>query len=97
MVLQSFCIGDLGVCAIPFEVLVEVGLELKHKSPFEHTFTISHANGSHGYLPTARQHELGGYETWLGTSRVEFQAADKIVKNLLTMLKQMRSPKGQPS
>jgi len=95
VILQTFRIGDLGVCAIPFEVFVEIGLELKQKSPFGRTFTISHANGSHGYLPTVEQHELGGYETWLGTSRVEFQAADKIVKNLLTMLSQMRSSKGQ--
>jgi hypothetical protein len=79
----------LGVCAIPFEVFVEIGLKLKQKSPFGRTFTISHANGSHGYLPTAEQHKLGGYETWLGTSRVEFQAADRIVKNLLEMLNQM--------
>jgi hypothetical protein len=93
VVLQTFRIGELGVCAIPFEVFVEIGLKLKQKSPFGWTFTISHANGSHGYLPTAEQHELGGYETWLGTSRVEFQAADKIMKNLLTMLNQMRSPK----
>ncbi|MFB0556172.1 MAG: neutral/alkaline non-lysosomal ceramidase N-terminal domain-containing protein [Phycisphaerae bacterium] len=94
VVLQTFRIGELGVCAIPFEVFVEIGLKLKQKSSFGRTFTISHANGSHGYLPTAEQHKLGGYETWLGTSRVEFQAADKIVKNLLTMLNQMRSPKG---
>ena len=91
VVLQTFRIGDLGICAIPFEVFVEIGLELKQKSPFDQTFAISHANGSNGYLPTAKQHELGGYETWLGTSRVEFQAADKIVKNLLIMLTQMLS------
>jgi hypothetical protein len=93
VVLQAFRIGDLSVCAIPFEVFVEIGLELKQKSPYGLAFTISHANGSHGYLPTAGQHELGGYETWLGTSRVEFQAADKIVKNLLEMLSQMQSSK----
>jgi hypothetical protein len=94
VVLQTFRIGELGICAIPFEVFVEIGLELKQKSPFGRTFTISHANGSHGYLPTSEQHKQGGYETWLGTSRVEFQADDKIVKNLLAMLNQMRSPKG---
>ncbi len=93
IVLQAFRIGDLSVCAIPFEVFVEIGLELKQKSPFSRTFTISHANGSNGYLPTAAQHELGGYETWLGTNRVEFHAADKIVTNLLTMLNQMRPRK----
>ncbi|MHC4741025.1 MAG: hypothetical protein ACYS8Z_03890 [Planctomycetota bacterium] len=95
IVLQTFRIGDLGVCAIPFEVFVEIGLEVKRKSPFDPAFTISHANGSYGYLPTPRQHELGGYETWLGTSRVEFEASDKILKNILAMFNQMRSVQRQ--
>jgi len=92
VLLQTFRIGDLGVCAIPFEVFVEIGLELKRKSPFDRTFTISHANSSHGYLPTVEQHELGGYETWLGTSCVEIEAAPRIVKNLLTMFSEMPLP-----
>jgi hypothetical protein len=71
-------------------VFVEIGLELKAKSPFEQTFTISHANGTYGYLPTVRQHELGGYETWLGTSTVEFQAAPKIVRALTGMFNRLR-------
>lgn len=85
VLLQTFRIGDLGIFAIPFEVFVEIGLELKDKSPFGQTFTISHANGSYGYLPTVRHHELGGYETWLGTCNVEIQAAPRIVENLLSM------------
>ena len=93
VVLQAFRIGDVSICAIPFEVFVEIGLELKQKSPFGRTFTISHANGSEGYLPTSAQHKLGGYETWLGTNRVEFQSAERIVTSLLSMLKQMRSHK----
>ena len=91
VVLQSFRVGKLGICAIPFEVFAEIGLKLKDKSPFKPAFTISHANGGYGYLPTARQHEWGGYETWLGTSRVEIRAAERIKKNLLTMHKQMAS------
>jgi hypothetical protein len=84
--LQAMRIGELGICAIPFEVFVEIGLELKQRSPMPQMFTISHANGSYGYLPTVRHHELGGYETWLGTSNVEVQAAPKIVEALLSML-----------
>jgi hypothetical protein len=95
VILQSFRIGDLGVCAIPFEVFVEIGLEIKDRSPLTQTFTISHANGSYGYLPTAKQHELGGYETWLGTNSVEIQAAGKIVESLLSMLRQLHSAKEQ--
>jgi neutral ceramidase len=90
VVLQTFRIGDLGICAIPFEVFVEIGLEMKAKSPFEQTFTISHTNGSYGYLPTLAQHELGGYETWLGTNMVEIQAAPKIVRMLIGMFNRMK-------
>jgi len=90
IILQTFRVGDLAVCAIPFEVFVEIGLEIKAKSPFAQAFTISHANGSYGYLPTAEQHKLGGYETWLGTNRVEFEAATKIVQRLLSMSEHMR-------
>jgi len=84
--LQAMRIGDLGICAIPFEVFVEIGLELKERGCTGQTFTISHANGSYGYLPTVRHHELGGYETWLGTNNVEIQTAPKIVDALLAML-----------
>ena len=90
--LQVMRIGDLGIGAIPFEVFVEIGLELKERSPLGQTFTISHANGSYGYLPTVRHHELGGYETWLGTNNVEVRAAPKIVDALLSMLRDLHAP-----
>jgi hypothetical protein len=83
IVVQALRIGDLGIAAIPFEVFVETGLEIKDKSPFTSTFTIGIANGTYGYLPTPEQHELGGYETWLSTNRVEKEASRKIVKLLL--------------
>jgi len=84
--LQVVRIGEVGIAAIPFEVFVEIGLELKQKSPFQRTFTIELANGSYGYLPTPEQHKLGGYETWLGTNRVEEAASVKIVKAVLGMM-----------
>jgi hypothetical protein len=90
IILQTFRIGNLGICAIPFEVLVEIGLEIKEKSPFDQTFTISHANGTYGYLPPINQHKLGGYETWLGTNRVEIQAAPKIVNMLINMFNDLQ-------
>lgn len=84
--LQALRIGDLAIVGIPFEVFVEIGLELKAKSPFPDTFAVSLANGAYGYLPTVAHHELGGYETWLGTNQVEIQAAPRIVDTLLQML-----------
>ena len=95
IMLQSVRIGELGIFAIPFEVFSEIGLELKDRSPFKPSFTMELANGGYGYLPTPEQHELGGYETWLGTSKVEVQASVKIVNALLKMsaeLKQEATP-----
>ncbi len=80
---QALRVGGVGVAAIPFEVFAETGLEIKEKSPFEMAFAISFGNGGYGYLPTPQQHELGGYETWLGTSRVEIEAAPKITASIL--------------
>jgi hypothetical protein len=85
IMLQTLRVGDVGIAAIPFEVFAETGLEIKQKSPFRPTFTVSLANGSGGYLPTPGQHQLGGYETWLGTNRVEIDASVKIVEALLDL------------
>ncbi|HYO80002.1 MAG TPA: hypothetical protein VES20_01265 [Bryobacteraceae bacterium] len=91
VVLQALRVGDLGIAAIPAEVFVEIGLEIRKRSPFPQTFTISLANGWYGYLPTAEQHKLGGYETWRGTNRLEVQAASRIVDTLAKMMGELRS------
>jgi hypothetical protein len=90
--LQALRIGDFAICGIPFETFAEIGLELKQRSPFAHTMVISHANARHGYLPTPAQHKLGGYETWLGTNKVQEDASDLIIVQLLDMLKELDKP-----
>jgi hypothetical protein len=90
IMLQALRIGDLSIAAIPFEVFVEIGLEIKDKSPFGDAFTIELANGSNGYLPTPAQHKLGGYETWMGTSRVQLDASERIVETLLGLMKELK-------
>lgn len=87
VLLQVFRIGDLAIAAVPAEVFVEIGLELKAKSPFKPTFTIGLANGYNGYLPTPAQHKLGGYETWRArSSYLEVHASDKILQTLFKLL-----------
>jgi hypothetical protein len=88
--LQAVRVGDVGIAAVPFEVFAEIGLELKRRIPLPRRFTISLANGSYGYLPTPEQHALGGYETWLGTNRVEVEASVKIVEALLGLFEELR-------
>ncbi len=87
---QTLRLGDAAICGIPCETFVETGLELKQKSPFPRTFTHSIAGGYLGYLPTPEHHALGGYETWLGTNRLEVQASVKITQALLEMLEEMK-------
>lgn len=86
---QALRIGDLAVCAIPFETFAEIGLELKRRSPFARTMVIGIANGYNGYLPTPEQHALGGYETWLGTNRVQLDASVILTDQLLEMLTEL--------
>lgn len=93
--LQALRIGDVAaITAIPFETFVETGLELKAKSPLKPEFTIELANGANGYLPTPEHHDLGGYETWLGTNRVEREASVKITTTLLGMLEELTRSAG---
>lgn len=88
--LQAIRIGDFAVCGIPFETFVEMGLDLKKRSPFPQTMVIGLANGKHGYLPTLEQHKLGGYETWLGTNRVQEDTSVILTNNLLEMLAELK-------
>lgn len=88
--IQAIRIGDLAVCAIPFETFVETGLGLKKRSPFPLTMVIGLANGRHGYLPTPEQHKLGGYETWLGTNVVQEDTSVILTNHLLEMLADLK-------
>ena len=88
--LQVLRIGDLGLAAIPCEVFVEIGLEIKARSPLPQTCIIELANGYNGYLPTPAQHRLGGYETWRArSSYLETEASPKIVSALLGLFQQV--------
>jgi len=92
--IQAFRMGDLAVVSIPCEVFAETGLAIKEESPLEHTFLIELANGYHGYLPTPRQHEWGGYETWPArSSRLEADAEPKIRSAALELLHGLAKPR----
>jgi hypothetical protein len=88
--LQAHRIGGLTIAAIPCEVFVEIGLDLKLNKPLDEHFTISLANGYNGYLPTPEHHRLGGYETWRArSSYLETDASVKITAQLKEMLAEL--------
>ncbi len=92
VILQVFRLGDLAITAAPCEIFVEIGLEIKEKSPFKPSFMVSLANGYNGYLPTREHHKLGGYETWRArSSYLEVNASTKITQNIFEMLAKLKS------
>ncbi len=60
---QVIALGnDVAWVSLPGEVFVELGLEIKKRSPFKHTFIAELANGAIGYIPDARAYDQGNYE-----------------------------------
>jgi hypothetical protein len=90
MPLQAFRVGAAAIATMPCEIFCEIGLDFKKQSPIQPAWLVSLNHGYYGYLPTPRQHELGGYESWLGTNRLEIHASDKMLSALLEVTKDLR-------
>ncbi|RMF44383.1 MAG: hypothetical protein D6753_02715 [Planctomycetota bacterium] len=93
--LQVLRIGDVCIGTMPAEVFCEIGLEWRRQCPQQPAFMIELAHGYFGYLPTPQQHALGGYETWLGTNRLEVHASEKLMQQLLEMATEVAAPQGK--
>ena len=84
---QGMKIGDCVLITSPAEVLVEVGLNVKKASPYEHTFMAACSNGYIHYGPPADDYDKGGYEVtecllapeW---QRIYEKKANKIIRRL---------------
>lgn len=83
--LQVLRIGPTVMGTMPTETFCEIGLEFKDRSAIKPAFLVSITHGYFGYLPTPRHHDLGGYETWLGTNRLEREASVKMLNELVKM------------
>ncbi|MHC4872669.1 MAG: hypothetical protein ACYTFY_12575 [Planctomycetota bacterium] len=60
--IQGIRIGDCVIITSPAEVLVEVGLNIKKASPYEHTFISAYSNGYAHYGCLEEDYLKGGYE-----------------------------------
>jgi neutral ceramidase len=87
--LQALRIGDVAMASMPCEIFCEIGLDFKKRSKLQPAWLVSLNHGYYGYLPTPKQHELSGYETWLGTNRLEVHASDKMLSALLEMVTEL--------
>jgi neutral ceramidase len=79
--------GDIAFVGLGGEVCTEIGMAIKAGSPCEHTFVITHCNGSAGYLPTKEMYVQGGYE--VNSSRFGPQAADIVVREAIRLLQDL--------
>lgn len=72
----AFSIGDTAFISFSGELFTEIGLQIKARSPFKHTYIIGLANGYVGYVPTREAIGQGGYE--VETRHVDENAAQII-------------------
>lgn len=83
--LQLLTIGEGVIGTMPFEVFCEIGLQFKQQFAGRPAVLASLSQGYYGYLPSPAQHLLGGYETWLGTSRAQPPTSDELLQALFEM------------
>jgi len=87
---QVMRIGDVALVALPGEPFVELGLEIKRRSPAAHTFVVGYANDWIGYLPTQVAWEQGGYEVSAGPwTPVGPAGAPQLVEGAMMMLEKL--------
>ncbi len=69
---------NFAFAAIPGEPFVELGLDLKRRSPLAATWVVANANDYVGYLPTIQATTEGGYGATSGT-QLEVGAGEKLI------------------
>ncbi|HUU28373.1 MAG TPA: neutral/alkaline non-lysosomal ceramidase N-terminal domain-containing protein [archaeon] len=55
-------LNDLVLAGASAEVFTQIGINIKHMSPYPKTLFVGYCNGSSGYLPTKTAFPEGGYE-----------------------------------
>lgn len=77
---------ELAWVSLPGEIFVELGLAIKAGSPFKQTIIAELANGSIGYIPTARAYTEGNYE--VVSARCAAGSGELLVQSALRQLRQ---------
>jgi hypothetical protein len=84
--IEQICtaIDDCAFLSFPGELFTEIGMFIKTRSPFRHTYIIGLANGVVSYVPTRKAIPQGGYE--VDTRKLDDSAEDIIVEKSLALL-----------
>ena len=88
--IQVLRIGDVAIVGVPAEYFTQLGIDIKNRSPFRHTYIAELANDWIGYLPNLEGHKLGGYQTWTGyQSFAEPGTGERMADEIVSMLKEL--------
>jgi hypothetical protein len=77
-------IGPAVLAGIPAEPFCEIGLAVKSRSPFPHTWFGGYVGGWSGYIPTPVEYPRGGYE--VDTSPFAPEAAARVIEETTAAL-----------
>ena len=84
--LATFLVAQrFAVVTIPGELFVELGQDLRRRSPAESTWVMANAYRSSGYIPTMQAACQGGYGAAWGTF-LEFGAGERLIHQALVSL-----------
>lgn len=84
---QVLHLGEAAIVALPGEVFVETGLNIKSKSDVKPLFLVSLANGYIGYICTDEAlTQQGGYETWAAMSSLPDVGTATVLEALVASL-----------
>ena len=88
---QTFGLGDLGIVALPGEIFVELGLDIKKRSPFKHTLILTLSNNALGYIPNEDAFQYGAYE--VEVSNVAAGQGELLVESAVAQLLALKKEK----
>lgn len=83
-------IGDVALVTLPAEFFTGLGMEIKKRSPYAHTYIAELTDDHIGYLPDREAHRLGGYQTWMGLhSYCEEGTGERMVDEAVALLQKV--------
>ena len=88
--LQVMLIGDVAIVGVPAEFFTQLGVDIKRRSPFEHTYVAELSNDWIGYVGNRDAYDLGGYQLWMGLhSYTEPGIGERVVDTAVEMLSEL--------
>ena len=80
-------LGDMAFATSPFELFLDYANWIRAQSPAEQTFLIQLANGSLGYLPTAKAEAGGHYSANIASGVAGHEGGDLLVRRTLSEIR----------